>query len=155
VAERLEVAGVHRSSFWVTNRVANPLLRWLLRGPLGGRMGKRLALLRYNGRRTGQPHELVVQYVRDEARVWVLVGLPERKHWWRNMLEPTPVSLRLAGRDLNGVAETIDDRQEPGEFAAGLAAYIRKFPRASKAADRSGAPTVMVRIDLDRGMESH
>ena len=38
--------------FWWTNHVANPPLRRLLRGPLGARLGARLAMIRYRGRRT-------------------------------------------------------------------------------------------------------
>ena len=47
-------------SFWFLNRMANPVLRHLLRTPLGRRPGRRLAALRYHGRTSGRLHELVV-----------------------------------------------------------------------------------------------
>lgn len=137
-----------RHGFWVTNRVANPLLRRVLRGRLGRRMGRRLAVLRYRGRRTGAVHELVVQYVRDGARVWVMVGEPERKRWWRNMIRPVLVDLVLAGHNVSGVARAIDTSGQPDEVARAVAAYVENFPRARPAADRPGMLTVMVRIDL-------
>jgi hypothetical protein len=37
------------------------------------------------------------------------VGWPERKVWWRNLREPAPVSLRLAGRTRTGRARAIGD----------------------------------------------
>ena len=151
-----------RRSFWVTNRVANPLLRRLLRGPFGHRMGRGLAVLAYRGRRTGEVHELVVQYVRDGARVCVVVGRPERKRWWRSMVEPALVDLCLAGQGVIGIACVIDDRDQPDEVARAMAAYVKRFPRALAAADRSGAPPVMIQIDLtstvvedDLGASSH
>jgi len=49
---------------WVTNHLANPVLRPLLYGPTGRRLGRRLALIRCRGRRTGHVYELPVQYAR-------------------------------------------------------------------------------------------
>src|SRR6266545_7087393 len=71
--------------FWWTNHVANPVLRRLLCGPLGSRLGRHLAVLRYRGRSTGRAHELVVQYAQDGHQIWVMPGHPERKRWWRNL----------------------------------------------------------------------
>ena len=82
---------------WITNRVANPVLRLVLRTPLGRRLGRSLAVLRYTGTRTGQPHELVCQYVRHGNTVWVLVGHAERKTWWHNLRTPARVVATLAG----------------------------------------------------------
>lgn len=129
-------------SFWVTNRLANPILRPLLRGPLGRRLGRRLAVLRYLGRRTGQPRELVVQYARDGDRVWVVPGQPDRKRWWRNMLEARAVEVWLAGRRLRGVARVIRVDGDAEEAAQALAAYTAVFPRT-----RNGS--VVVRVDLE------
>jgi hypothetical protein len=142
------VAGDQRRGFWLTNRVVNPFLRLVLRSRIGRRSGRRLAVLGYRGRRTGELRELVAMYVRDAGRVWILVGWPQHKRWWRNMLEPTPVSIRLAGHNETGVAQAISDREQPGEVREALAAYLLEFPRARRAADRDEGPTVMVRIDL-------
>ena len=129
--------------FWVTNHVANPILRSLLRGPLGRRLGRRLAVLRYEGRRSGQPRELVVQYVRDGDRVWIVPGQPDRKRWWRNMLEPHAVELWLAGEHLAGMAHVLTSTVAE-EMERGFAAYRAVFPRVSE-------PAVMVRVDVDDG----
>ncbi|WP_116451796.1 nitroreductase/quinone reductase family protein [Blastococcus litoris] len=128
-----------RSWFW-TNRVANPVLRRVLRTPLGRGLGRSLAVVRYTGRRTATPHELVCQYVRDGDRVWILVGQAERKTWWRNLRSPSPVDLWLAGRHLPGSAVAVVGAEDPGECGRGLAVY--------GAAGTSPAEAVMVRVDL-------
>jgi hypothetical protein len=103
------VSATNSRGFWITNRLANPVLRPLLLGPLGRRLGRRLAVLRYSGRRTGQIHELVVQYARHNNQVWIMPAHAERKRWWRNMLDPQPVDVWLAGRHLVGVARVVGD----------------------------------------------
>jgi hypothetical protein len=85
--------------FVLTNSVANPVLLPLLKSRAGAVLGRRLAVVRYDGRRTGQPHELLAQYRLDGSTVRMPVGMAERKHWWRNFTTPHPVTLRLAGRD--------------------------------------------------------
>lgn len=130
-----------RAWFW-TNRVANPVLRRLLRTPLGRALGRSLAVVRYTGRRTGAPHELVCQYVRDGGHVWVVVGHADRKTWWRNLRSPAPVELWLAGRHVRGTAVAVVGAEEPEECARGLATY--------GATDTSAAEAVMVRVDLQR-----
>ena len=148
---------------WVTNHLANPVLRPLLHGPAGRRLGRRLALIRYRGRRTGRVYELPVQYARDGDRVWILPGAPGCKTWWRNLRGGAGVELVLAGHDRHGHAMVID-RSQPPEFAEGLTAYLRANPRARRTLElprhASPAPagrglrqvsdgTVLVRVDLD------
>ena len=82
---------------WATNYPANPIVRSLLRSPAGRRLGRRLALIRYTGCRTGRMHELPVQYAHDGARIWILPGSPEGKTWWRNLRSGADVDLVLAG----------------------------------------------------------
>jgi hypothetical protein len=135
------------SGSWVTNRVVNPVLRRVLRTPLGHSLGRSLAVLRYTGRRTGAPHELVCQYVRDGDRVWILVGQAEHKTWWRNLRTPTPVELWLAGRRLRATAVTLVGREDPEECGKGLTVYSVAVPRA---AATPVAGTVMVSTSPQR-----
>ncbi|MGZ4516807.1 MAG: nitroreductase/quinone reductase family protein [Mycobacteriaceae bacterium] len=150
-------------SLWATKHVANPVVRPLLRRPIGHRLGRHVALLRYRGRRTGRSYELPVQYVRDGNRVWILPGLPEHKTWWRNLHDGAEVDLTLAGRRLHGHSVVLDQTREP-ELAEGVAAYLRGFPHARQALGatrptpaemtfpaqhRNHQGAVLVRIDLD------
>ncbi len=148
---------------WITNHLANPVLRPLLHSTAGHRLGWRLALIRYPGRRTGRVYELPVQYARDGARIWILPGSPERKTWWRNLRGGAEVDLVLAGHDTHGQAIVIDQRRQP-EFTEGLTAYLHAVPQARPALGlpkhASPSPagtelrqitnsTVLVRVDLD------
>jgi hypothetical protein len=96
---------VDARAFSITNMIANPVLIPLLRSPLGGRLGRRLALVQYVGRRSGRTHRLVAEYSLDGPRVHIRVGDAARKTWWRNFRTPAPVQLRLAGveHDANAV----------------------------------------------------
>jgi F420H(2)-dependent quinone reductase len=145
--------------FWITNRVANPVLRRLLRTPAGRVLGRRLAVLRYTGRRTGRPHELICTYVRDGATVWVLVARPERKVWWRNLRAPAEIELWLAGEHAQARAVALEGSERPEECATGLAVYLAAVPQArrplglSAGADETAVAeaarrAVVVRADL-------
>lgn len=147
------------SGFWIANRVANPVLRRVLPSPLGRRAGRRLALLRYTGVRTGRPHELVCMYVRDGGTVWVLVGHADRKVWWHNLRQPAEVELWLAGEHLRARATALEGAERPEECAAGLTTYLAGMPLAARslgltagadpAAVTAAARTVvLVRADL-------
>lgn len=121
------------AAFWLTNRVANPVLRRLLRSRPGRRMGRGLAVLRYTGRRTGQPHELVCQYARAGDTVWVLVAKAEQKTWWRNLRGGADVELWLAGEHLRARAVAVEGADQPDEATAGLTAYLAAVPLAVRA----------------------
>jgi hypothetical protein len=86
-----------RHSFPLTNVVANPILIPLLKSWLGRRLGQRLAVVEYVGRRSGDRHQLVAQYVRNGTTVCIRVGAADHKTWWRNFLTPRSVRLHLAG----------------------------------------------------------
>ena len=133
--------------FWLTNRVANPVLRRLLRTPVGRRLGRGLMVLRYTGTVTGRPHELVVQYARDGDTAWVLVGQADVKSWWHNLRRPAHVELWLAGEHVRAQARVVDGSTDPDQAAAGLTAYRRSVPRAGTTV--VGTAT-LVRADIVR-----
>ena len=58
-----------RQSFPLTNVVANPILIPLLKSWLDRPLGRRLAVVEYVGRRSGDRHQLVAQYVRNGREV--------------------------------------------------------------------------------------
>ena len=141
------------------NRVANPVLLRLLRGPAGRWLGRRLAVLRYTGVRTGRARELVVLYARTGASVWIVVGQPEHKTWWRNLAAPADVVLRLAGEQVAARAVAVEGATQPAEARRGLTAYLAGMPVAARSlgirdardADQvaaAAARAVLVRADL-------
>lgn len=92
----------HPSS--LTNDLVNPVLLALLRSRAGVVLGRHLAVVAYEGRRTGRRHALVAGYRLDGCTVRIRAGRPDGKQWWRNFETPHPVSLRLAGHDHATVA---------------------------------------------------
>ena len=148
-------------AFWLINRFVNPVLRRLLRTPLGRGPGRSLAVVRYTGRRTGRTHELVCQYARDGDRVWILVGWADRKTWWRNFSAPSTVELWLAGRRLPAMAVAVIGGQNAEQCARGLRAYLAAVPRAAaslglaNADDEAGLSTLIPRTVLVRADVRH
>lgn len=96
-----------RRSFTMMNLVANRVVIPVLRSRAGRRLGGRLAVVEYVGRRTGRRHRLVAQYATDGRTVRFMVGMAERKTWWRNFLSPHPVHLLLAGVDHDATAHVV------------------------------------------------
>ena len=95
---------VRSPTFVLTNVVANRVVIPVLRSRAGPRLGRRLAVVEYIGRRSGQRHRLVTQYVTEGRTVRIAVGMSERKTWWRNFEATHPVRLRLAGEDHDATA---------------------------------------------------
>jgi F420H(2)-dependent quinone reductase len=147
------------SGYFVTNRVANPVLRRLLRTRLGRRLGRRLLVIRYRGRRTGRRREVVVQYARSGPTVWILVGQAERKAWWQNLRAPGDVDLWLQGQRTHGRAVAVVGSVQPAEARRGLVAYLSRVPQAvpavglrsmtdARAVADTARRVVLVRVDL-------
>jgi hypothetical protein len=84
--------------------IINPVLRVLLRSPLHRLVSDRVMLITYTGRRTGRQYTTPVFYHEAAGRVWVKVGQPERKRWWRNLRGGGTVTIDLRGRRSTGGA---------------------------------------------------
>jgi hypothetical protein len=95
--------------FAVFNKTANPLLRLVLASPLHRAVSRRLALITVTGRRSGRRYTFPVSYEQSGDDVTITVGWPERKLWWRNLLERAPVKLRLRGQERTGHARARGD----------------------------------------------
>jgi hypothetical protein len=99
-------------------------------------------------------------YARDGQDLYIVPAQPDRKVWWRNLREPTPVRVRLQGRHLQGTATASSD---PDVVAAGLRRYLARYPKAAKPLgarlDANGSPhgtvtaahpLAVVSVHLDR-----
>ena len=101
----------------ITNGLANRLLIPLLHSTAGRRLGRRLAVLQYVGRRTGDHHQLVTMYASEGPNVRITVGMAEHKTWWRNFETPWPLQMRLAGVNHEAVAHVVRE----GEYVTVVA----------------------------------
>jgi hypothetical protein len=99
--------GTSSRPFALTNVVANRALMPVLKSRAGRRLGRRLAVVEYVGRRSGRTRRLVTGYTIDGRTVHITVGMAERKTWWRNFTVPQPLRLRLAGEDHDATARAV------------------------------------------------
>jgi NADPH:quinone reductase len=144
---------------WFRNRLVNPVMRLLLRSPLHRLLSGSLVILSYQGRKSGRWRSLPCMYARDGQNLYVVPAHPGRKVWWRNLRQPTPVRVRLQGRDLEGTATASSD---PEAVAAGLRRYLARYPKTAKplgvrldanstlhGTTTAGHPLVVVTVHLD------
>lgn len=110
-------------------RVANPLVRAVLRSPAHPLLSGSLVLLEYEGRRTGQRFRVPVLASADERRTIALAARPRSKQWWRTFRRPTSARLldRGSWRDVTGEVLLGAERRDA------LRLYLGRFPRAGGA----------------------
>ena len=107
-------------------RVANGLVRLLLRSPLHFLLSDDLLLLSYHGRLSGRQYTIPVSY----SRAGDVVTVFTYRTWWRNLRDGAPVVVVLKRQRLQGLAEAICDDQ--AAIAEGLLAHLRQHPSLAK-----------------------
>lgn len=135
----------------------NKTMTFILRSPLHGMVSKGILLISFTGRKSGKTYTTPVSYsqVGDEVCIFTHAA------WWKNLRGGAPVTLRLQGRDVAGVADAVS--QDKAAIAAGLAAHLRRVssdakyygvtfdaqgnPRPEEVA-RGAETTVMVKVRL-------
>lgn len=103
-----------------------PMIR-LLRSPLWRLFGPRLMLLTYTGRKSGKSYTTPVNGIREGSRLTVTSYRP--RVWWRNLRGGAPVTVRIAGQDLQGIGEVIEDN---AGVAAALSLYLQQAPEYAR-----------------------
>ena len=109
--------------FAAWNSTGNRLVALLLRSPLHPMASGQLALITVRGRRSGRDYTFPVGYRRDDTRVEIPVGWPERKLWWRNLQDGAPVELLLKGEAWTGRAQVRTDER------SGMVVEVQLDPR--------------------------
>ena len=110
-------------------KVANPVMKALLRSPLHGVVSKSIALLHFRGRKSGRDFVTPLSYVRQGHSVWLLSAHSTR--WWMNLREKgTPVSLEIARETLAGKARLWDGDSEA--LRDHVRRYLTVLPRDAK-----------------------
>ena len=100
----------------------NSAMKFVLRSPAHGVVSKSILLITFTGRKTGKIYTTPVSYSQSDDQVTVFTHAA----WWKNLLVQAPVTLRLRGRQLQGLAEPVAaDKQT---VAAGLMEHLRKVP---------------------------
>ncbi len=141
-----EAASVDRGAgpgprvLWFLNRVANPVVRTMLRSPLHPLLSRWLLVVAYIGRRSRRTYSVPVQYASAGDDVYVFPGVAERKRWWRNLRGGAQVRLRLRGRELQATADVLTPEGDREDLVRGLAVYLGRFPRAGPGRQVRRAP---------------
>ncbi len=101
--------------------IVNSAMRFILRSPMHGMVSNSILLITFTGRKSGKTYSTPVSYSQHDDEVVVFTHAT----WYKNLRSGTPVTLRIRGRDLQGLPEPIEDKQV---IAAGLAAHLRQVP---------------------------
>jgi deazaflavin-dependent oxidoreductase (nitroreductase family) len=101
----------------------------VLRSPLG-RLFPGMTVIRFRGRHSGRDLMTPVECVREAGTVYVLVGRPEQKQWWRNVRANPDVTVEIDGRDVAGRA-SVHAGDSP-EVERDAAVYLAHRPRAAR-----------------------
>jgi hypothetical protein len=100
----------------------NQTMKFVLLSPVHAMVSKTILLITFTGLKSGKTFTTPVSYSQQDDQVTIFTHAA----WWKNLSGGMPVSLRLRGREFQGLAEPIaNDKQA---VAAGLAAHLRKVP---------------------------
>lgn len=106
--------------------ILNKTMKFVLRSPLHGMVSSYLTLITFSGRKSGKTYTTPVSYFRQGD----LVHIFTHANWWKNLRGGAPVTLRLRGEELCGLAEpVVEDKQA---IAEALAAHLRQSPFDAK-----------------------
>ncbi len=100
--------------------IVTQTMKFLLGSPVHGMVSKTLLLITFTGRKTGKSYTTPVSYSQIRDQVYIFT----HANWWKNLTSGMPVTLRIRGRELQGLAEPVaEDKQA---VAAGLMAHLRQ-----------------------------
>ncbi len=140
---------------WFMNHISNPLVRWILQSPLHSLMSKSVLLISFTGKKSGNEYMTPVQYARQGQTIWIMVGAPQQKVWWKNLIGGALVRLCLQGSWQEGQGKAILGSEDPQGVQQGLAQFISSYPQLKQQFDKisanaeSIAQTVFVKVDLE------
>lgn len=84
-----------------------------------------MMVLTYEGARSGKAYSFPVGYAEDEQGLVTFTRFP----WWKNFRAERPVSVRLRGREVPGIALAVRD---PERVRERFAYYLKRNPHDGK-----------------------
>ncbi len=111
---------------------ANAVVEGILKSPLHRVMSSKLALIRYQGSRTGTEHTLPVRYADTHGGLVVIVGQPGTKTWWRNFTTMGQAQVLLKGSWVPMTAHALVGSEDPEAVTPLLRSYATRFPKVVK-----------------------
>jgi deazaflavin-dependent oxidoreductase (nitroreductase family) len=101
-------------------------MKFVLRSSMHGMVSKTVLLISFTGRKSGKTYTTPVSYSQQDGQVTIFTHAT----WWKNLRTGTPVTLRIQGRELQGLANPV--AEDKAAVAAGLEAHLRKVPSDAK-----------------------
>lgn len=98
----------------------NSAMKFVLRSPVHTMVSKSILLITFTGRKSGKTYTTPVSYSQSGDQVYVFT----HANWWVNLRSGAPVTLRIRGREFQGLAEPV--AEDKCAVAAGLAEHLRK-----------------------------
>lgn len=137
---------------WFMNHLFNPIMRWILNSPLLHKLAsKDVLLIAFMGKKSGKHYTTPVQYLQDGRTIWIMVGFPDKKKWWRNLVGGAPVNLCLRGEWVSGEAVVLQGAVDRDKVRQGLEVFAARNPgqRARLMEEAAIEKTVLVQVLLD------
>lgn len=100
----------------------NQAMKFVLRSPVHAVISKSILLISFTGRKSGKIYTTPVSY----SQRGDMVSIFTHAAWWVNLRDGAPVTLRMRGRELHGLAEAVAEDKDA--VSAGLAAHLRVVP---------------------------
>jgi hypothetical protein len=94
---------------FLMNHLVNPLVRFLAHTPLHKLVDEGVLLVTFTGRKSGRTISVPVNYLQKGKEIHI-ISLRSR-NWWRNLKGGASVEVLLNGRQLNGWAVLMMDKQ--------------------------------------------
>lgn len=110
-------------------KIANPIVKALLRSPLHNIASGSLTLLHFTGRKSGRRFVTPLSYVRKQDTVWLLSAHSTR--WWMNLRgSDAAVALEIARKTYTGKARLWET--DSTELRDRVRRYLSALPRDAK-----------------------
>lgn len=102
--------------------IVNRSMKLVLRSPVHGMVSKTVLLITFTGRKSGKTYTTPVSYSQHGDQVHIFT----HANWWKNLRSEVSVTLRIRGREIQGLAKPIaEDKQA---VVTGLIEHLRKVP---------------------------
>jgi hypothetical protein len=100
----------------------NNMIKFVLRSPLHRLLSKNFLLISFTGRKSGRTFTTPVSYSLDGDCLYIFTHAT----WWKNLSPNHPITLRLRGKDVQGLPEPVSEDKQA--VAAGLMAHLQRAP---------------------------
>ncbi|HEX6724761.1 MAG TPA: hypothetical protein VF073_05910 [Gaiella sp.] len=107
-------------------RLANPLVKGILRSRSHGLLSGSLLVLEYEGRTSGRTFAIPLRYAEAKGYLVALAVEPSRKRWWRAFAEPRRAVVLLRGHRREVVGRLAEGPLRDGARSA----YAARYPRS-------------------------